>query len=327
MKAILQRSFGGAEVLKLEDLPDPHPATGEVRIRVASAGVHFADTVNRRGIKAGPGPHPILPFIPGREVAGIIDEVAHDVDRSWIGRRVVTHLSQECGGYAEFALADFKSLHQISPNLEFDEAVTMVGTGRTALAVLETAEPRDDDVVIVTASAGGIGSLLIQGLRESAKTVVALAGGIEKVTFLRSLGVPYVVDYSTDGWVDAASAILGPQKASLVLDGVGGTIGRQTLQLLGVRGRLVMFGSSSGNLIELSSKDFFERGISAVSAIGARLINRAGGLHSLESLAIEAVTIGKLKPVIGGKLPLSEAATAHTLLESRESRGKVVLNP
>lgn len=105
MRAIRQHTFGGPEELHLEDMVDPHPAVGQVRIRVASAGVHLLDTLIRRGERTGPVAPPELPMTPGREVAGTIDELGSSVDGHLLGRLVVADLGAASGGYAELAVA------------------------------------------------------------------------------------------------------------------------------------------------------------------------------------------------------------------------------
>jgi NADPH:quinone reductase len=325
MRAIRQRAFGGPQELRLEEMPDPHPADGQVRIRVESAGVHLLDTAIRRGDAGGPAPLPDLPMTPGREAAGVIDEIGPGVDEQLLGVRVVAHLGLASGGYAELALAPVESLHVIPDAVDADHAVAMIGTGRTALAVLELAAPSADDVVLVTAAAGGIGTLLVQALRGAGATLIGVAGGPRKVSLVRELGASSAVDYSRPGWPDEVRSELGGRAITLVLDGVGGDIGRAALELLGVGGRLVMYGSSSGALIELSAGDLYARGISAAAAIGARIMQRPGGLRPLEAGALEAAAEGRLAPVVGQRFPLADAAAAHEAIEARATTGKTVL--
>src|SRR5215208_3429155 len=324
MQAICQHAFGGPQELRLEKVPDPHPAEGQVRIRVESAGVHLIDTSIRRGQAGGPPPPPELPMTPGREVAGVVDEVGSGVDERLLDRRVAADLGM-AGGYAELALAWTKSLHVLPEGLDADHAVAMIGTGRTTMAILELAAPTGDDVVVITAAAGGIGMLLVQAVRATGATVVGAAGGQRKVSLPRELGASSAVDYSQPGWTDAVRAALGGRPVTLALDGVGGDIGRAALELLGVGGRLVMFGSSSGTLIELSTGDLYRRGITVSAAIGARIMQRPGGLRSLESSALKAAAEGRLTPVIGQRFALADAAAAHEAIESRATTGKTVL--
>jgi NADPH2:quinone reductase len=326
MRAIRQHAFGGPDELRLEEVPDPHPADGEVRIRVESAGVHLLDTVIRQG-GGGPRTTPRLPMIPGREVAGLVDETGSDTDAHLIGRRVVAYLGLAGGGYAEFAPASAAALHVLPDDVDADSAVAMVGTGRTTMAILELASPAAGDVVLVTAAAGGIGTLLLQAARAVGATVVGVAGGPGKVALVHELGADHAIDYNRPDWPDAVREALTGRPVTLVLDGVGGQIGRHALELLGVAGRLVMFGSASGSLTELSAGDLFARGISAASAVGARILQRPGGIRALELSALEALSSKRLIPVIGRRFALADAAAAHLALQSRTTTGKTVLRP
>src|SRR5919204_6270947 len=165
MRAIRLHEFGPAENLVYEEVEDPQPATGQVRIAVAAAGVHLIDTNIRAGVQQGPMPLPELPTVPGREVAGTVDALGAGVDESWLGRRVVAHLGPASGGYAELAVREVDAVHALPDGVAEDEAVAMIGTGRTTLGILEVAQVAPDDVALITAAAGGIGSLLGPGGR------------------------------------------------------------------------------------------------------------------------------------------------------------------
>jgi NADPH:quinone reductase len=326
MQAIRQHAFGGPHELRLEQVPDPHPADGQVRIRVESAGVHLLDTVVRRG-EAGARAMPTLPMTPGREAVGVIDEIGPNVAERWLGRFVVADLGLASGGYAELALAPLESLHDVPNGLDADQAVAMIGTGRTTMAILELAAPRAADVVVITAAAGGIGTLLIQAARAEGATVIGAAGGEQKVQVVKDLGATNAVDYLQPRWADRVRGALGDRAVTLALDGVGGKIGRDTLELLGTAGRLVMFGSSSGSLTELSAADIYSRGITVSAAIGKRILQRPGGLRPLEHDALQAAAEGRLAPVIGQRFALADAPAAHQTIESRAATGKTVLRP
>ncbi len=326
MRAIRQHAFGGPQELRLEQVPDPHPADGQVRIRVESAGVHLLDTVIRRG-EAVPRAMPKLPMTPGREVAGVIDEIGRDVAEPWLGRSVVADLGLASGGYAELALARLESVHDVPKALDADQAVAMIGTGRTTMAILELAAPTAEDVVVITAAAGGIGTLLIQASRAVGAMVIGVVGGEQKVSVVKDLGATNAVDYLRPQWADALRAALGDRPVTLALDGVGGKIGRDILELLSAGGRLVMFGSSSGSLTELSAGDIYSRGITVSAAIGKRILQRPGGLRPLERDALQAAAEGRLTPVIGQRFALADAAAAHETIESRATTGKTVLRP
>jgi NADPH2:quinone reductase len=199
MHAIRLHAFGPPENLRYEKVDDPHPGPRQVRIVVGAAGVHLIDTNLRAGRAAGPVPLPELPAIPGREVAGVVDEVGPDVDTQWTGRRVVAPLGIASGGYAEFAVANASALHVLPDAMPDDVAVAMIGTGRTTMGILEGAELQPDDVVLITAAAGGIGRLLIQAATNAGALAVGVAGGPAKVERIGQQGAAVAVDYTTPG--------------------------------------------------------------------------------------------------------------------------------
>jgi NADPH2:quinone reductase len=327
MHAIRQYEFGSPEELRYEEVPDLHPGDGQVRIAVEAAGVHLVDTTIRQGLAGGAFASAELPMTPGREVAGIVDQVGPDVDESWLGRPVVAHLGMASGGYAEQALAALTSLHGLPDGLSVEVAVAMIGTGRTAVAVLEVAAIEGDDVVVVTAAAGGLGALFVQAVRNAGAAVVGLAGGPAKVEQVRALGADIAVDYTADGWADRVREQLGDRSATVVLDGVGGKVGAAVFDLLGARGRMILFGYSSGEPTTLSTTDIIGRSLTVTAAIGPRLINRPGGLRPLETEALAQAAAGRLVPLVASRFRLADAALAHTALENRATTGKVVLIP
>lgn len=264
---------------------------------------------------------------PGREVAGIVDAVGSSVDPEWLGKRVVAHLGQASGGYAELAVVAASALHEVPESVSDDVAVAMIGTGRTTMGILEGAALRPDDVVLITAAAGGIGSLLVQETLNVGAVAVGVAGGPAKVEVVRRLGASVAVDYREPGWADGVRSALAERAVTVVLDGVGGSLGREALELLGVGGRLLMFGWSSGSQIPLTAGDLLAYGITAGPAVGPKLLRRPGGLRALETAALAAAASGRLTPLIGQTFPLAKAADAHAALESRATTGKVVLKP
>ena len=326
MHAIRQHEFGPPETLIYEEVADPVPADGQLRIAVEAAGVHLLDTTIRRGESGGPFPLPDLPMTPGREVAGRVEALGPGVDDDWLGRRVVAHLGMASGGYAELAVAPVGALHELPDDLEADAAVAMIGTGRTTMGILEVAQPTPDDVVLVTAAAGGIGSLLVQAAHNLGAVVAGVAGGPDKVERARKLGADVGVDYRDAAWPDTVREALEGRGVTLALDGVGGEIGRGALELLGPGGRIVMFGWSSGTPLELSTGDLYAGGITASAAVGPRIMQRPGGMRDLETRALAEAAAGRLVPSVT-RFSLADAAQAHAALEGRNTVGKTVLLP
>ncbi|WP_329187365.1 zinc-binding dehydrogenase [Streptomyces sp. NBC_01428] len=327
MHAIRLHTFGPADHLVHERVDDPVPGPGQVRIAVAAAGVHLLDAALREGMRGGPAPGPtVLPTIPGREVAGTVESLGEGVAALWLGRRVVAHLGFAPGGYAELAVTDVDRVHDIPENLDFAQAVAMIGTGRTAMGIVQFAEPGPADVVVVPAAAGGIGTLLVQYAHHRGATVIGLAGAPEKVARVRANGADHAVDYTEPSWSEKVRAQLGGRPATVVFDGVGGEVAREAVALLGPGGRHVVFGWSGEGIRDGSP--YLVEGVSE-QVLGPVMMRRAGGpdpVRTLELRALAQAASGRLSPAVT-RFPLAEAAAAHRALESRATIGKVVLEP
>ncbi|MER6712295.1 MULTISPECIES: zinc-binding dehydrogenase [unclassified Streptomyces] len=326
MHAIRLHAFGPAENLTYEQVEDPRPGPGQVRVAVRAAGVHLLDTALREGMQ-GPAPEPTrLPTIPGREVAGVVESLGEGVADRWLGKRVVAHLGFAPGGYAELAVTGVERLHEIPENLDFAEAVAMIGTGRTTMGILQFADLGPDSVAIVPAAAGGIGTLLVQYAKNAGATVVGLAGGPEKVARVQANGADLAVDYTDPAWPAKVRAHLGGRTATVVFDGVGGDAAREAVALLGPGGRHIVFGWSGEGLHD--GEPYLVDGVSE-QVLGPVMLQKAGGPDPVRTLELRALTeaaAGRLTPAVH-RFPLADAAVAHRALETRGTTGKVVLEP
>ncbi|SER41528.1 NADPH2:quinone reductase [Lentzea xinjiangensis] len=314
MFAIRQYEFGPAENLRFEEVPDPRPGPGQVRVTVAAAGVHLVDTTIRQG-RFGPVS---FPMTPGREVAGVVTALGGGVAPEWLGRRVVTHLGQANGGYAELAVADATALHALPDDVSFEAAVAMIGTGRTVVAVLGAAGLTADDVVLVTSAAGGMGTLFVQEARNVGARVIGLASG-DKLGVVRDNGADDAVDYTRPDWAD------GLKDVTVVLDGVGGEAGARALRTLGPGGRHIIYGWASGTMTPISTEALFANSLTATVALGPGLLRR--GLRALEDESMAGLASGRFTPLVNPPFALRDASKAHEALESRATVGKVVLKP
>ncbi|MFF0097488.1 zinc-binding dehydrogenase [Streptomyces canus] len=326
MHAIRLHTFGPAENLAYEQTDDPAPAPGQVRIAVRAAGVHLLDTALREG-QQGPLPRPItLPTIPGREVAGVVESLGDGVAELWLGKRVTAHLGFAPGGYAELAVTDVDRVHEIPANLDFAQAVAMIGTGRTAMGILQFAELGPDSVAVIPAAAGGIGTLLVQYAKNAGATVVGLAGGPSKTALVHANGADLAVDYQDSAWPGKVRAFLGGRPAAVVFDGVGGEVARECVALLGPQGRHIVFGWSAEGIHD--GQPYLVEGVSE-QVLGPVMAQKAGGpnpIRTLELRALAEAAAGRLTPAVQ-RFPLADAAAAHRALETRGTVGKVVLEP
>ncbi|GAB3858218.1 zinc-binding dehydrogenase [Nocardioides maradonensis] len=311
--AIRHHSFGPADVLHLEELPDLEPGPGELRIAVRAAGVHLVDTAIRSGAGFAGGPPPRLPVVPGREVAGVVDRVGEGVDDRLLGTSVVAHLGSAGGGYAEQAVVAARRAYPVPVGLDAPTAVATIGTGRTAAAILELAAVVPDDVAAVTSGAGGLGLLLLQGVRNAGATAVGFAGGPDKIALVAGTGAAGI-DYRADDW---RQRLRVHEPLTVVFDGVGGEIGRRLYDALAPGGRLVRYGWASG---EQNAYDDPDRPV--LDVLGPGLMAR---IEHFERAALAAAADGSRVPHVGTVLPLARAADAHRALETRSSVGKVVL--
>ncbi|MGW1768361.1 zinc-binding dehydrogenase [Streptomyces sp. NPDC002073] len=331
MHAVRLHAFGPAENLTYEQTDDPVPGPGQVRIAVAAAGVHLLDTTLRAGVPTGPLALPDLPTVPGREIAGTVDALGEGTDPAWLGRRVVAHLGPVPGGYAALAVTDADRLHPVPDGLDEAAAVAMIGTGRTALGILQFADLGPDSVAVVPAAAGGIGTLLVQYAKRAGATVVGLAGGPAKTARTAANGADLAVDYTEPGWPERVRAFLGDRTATVVFDSVGGDTGRAAVDLLGPGGLHLVFGwsGSADGPLTFTEAELAARGITSEGVLGPVMLRKTGGenpLRTLETRALAEAAAGRLTPAVQ-RFPLAGAAAAHRALETRGTMGKVVLEP
>lgn len=181
-----------------------------------------------------------------------------------------------------------------------------------------------DDVVVIPAAAGGIGTLLVQYAKNAGATVVGLAGGPAKTARVAANGADLAVDYTAPAWSEQVAAYRG--KATIVFDGVGGAVARESVALLAPGGRHLVFGWSADGIRD--GGPYVVEGVSR-TVLGQEMLRRAGGpdpLRTLELRALAEAAAGRLTPAVH-RFPLAEAAEAHRALENRGTTGKVVLEP
>ncbi|HJQ47407.1 MAG TPA: zinc-binding dehydrogenase [Amycolatopsis sp.] len=317
MRAVWLKEFGGPEVLLPGEAPDPAAGAGEALIAVTYANITFVETQMRAGGGPGPG-RPQLPLIPGNGVGGVVLAVGEGVDGDLVGARVATSLGGS-GGYAERVTVAASAPFDVPDAVALDEAVALLADGRTATALIHAAGVREGDRVLVEAAAGGVGSLLVQLARNAGAHVVAVAGGARKVALAADLGAQHAFDNSSPDWADRVRDAVGA--VDVVFDGVGGEIGATAYSLLDGGGRFLSYGLASGAWTSVSEKDAAARGVTV----------RRGPLGTPEELrgftqsVLEAAAAGHVKPVVGQRFPLEQAADAHHAIESRTTVGKTLL--
>ncbi|WP_199783272.1 zinc-binding dehydrogenase, partial [Streptomyces alboniger] len=250
----------------------------------------------------------------------------------------LAHLGFAPGGYAEQAVTEASRLHVLPDDMDFAEAVALIGTGRTTMGILRFTELTPDSVAVIPAAAGGIGTLLTQYAKHRGATVIGLAGGPDKTARVRANGADLAVDYKNPAWPDEVRTYLKERldgrTATVVFDGVGGEAGLAAVDLLGPGGVHVVFGWSGeglhgGEALTFDEEELAARGITQVNVLGPAMTAKVGGDNPVRTLELAALTeaaAGHFTPAVQ-RYPLAEAAAAHRALETRGTMGKVVLIP
>ncbi|NKY33387.1 zinc-binding dehydrogenase [Nocardia speluncae] len=330
MQAVLVNEFGAPDVLELREAPVPEPGPGQVLVQVAAADVMFLDTRLRSGW--GTDFFPVQPpYIPGGAIGGTVRAVGPGVDTGWLGRRVATRTAASgiggglpIGGYAEQALAVAETLTEIPDGVSLDQATALVHDGHTALAVFDRATVRPGDSVLITAAAGGLGTLLIQLARQAGAQVIAAARGATKLALTERLGAHTGIDYSEPNWTDRVLAATDGQAPRVVLDGAGGNLGDAALAVAADGGRFIGYGAAAGEFAGSAAEHARQRG---VEVVGLHDLTNTGDDHRAASAAriLDAVATGAIEVVIGQTYPLAEAAGAHAAIEARTALGRTLL--
>ncbi|MDF0645187.1 MAG: zinc-binding dehydrogenase [Nitrospira sp.] len=321
--------FGGPEVLELVETPTPRPGPGQVLVRVRAVGVNLSETLMRQNRYAVT---PELPAVPGNEVAGVIEALGAGVGGLAVGARVVAPLFAAgalVGGYAEYVLIDAGVVVPIPDELSFEVATALMIQGLTALYLIKQVAPQCK-AVLVSAAAGGVGSLLVQlAKRGGAKAVIAAASTTEKLDFARSLGADAGVNYARADWVEQARAASGGAGPDIIYESVGGAVTNAALQALAPLGRLVIYGALNVQSFQLGVPELLGLIFKNQSITGFAFaplltpVSLKTGLAELFDLALH----GQIKVTINETFPLERAADAHRALEGRRTTGKLVLVP
>lgn len=329
MRAVQMSRFGGPEVFEVIETPTPMPGPGQVLVRVRAAGVNFAETLMRESRYAVT---PELPAILGTEVAGVIEGLGNRVSGLTVGARVAAPLfaaGVSFGGYAEYVLIDAGFVAPLPDALSFEDATALMVQGLTALYLTKQAPP-NGKTVLVSAAAGGVGTLLVQlAKRAGAKTVIAAASAPQKLDFARSLGADAGVNYTQAHWVEQARAATAGAGPDIIYESVGGAVTKASLEALAPLGKLVIYGALNIQSFQLGGPELMGLIFKNQSVTGFALAplltpeSLKMGLAELFDLAMH----GQLKVTIAGTFPLERAAEAHRALEGRRTTGKIVLVP
>ena len=322
MKAVRVNEFGGPEVLRWEDgVTEPSPGPGEVLIKVAGAGMNFADQSRRRGTYPGGPPPTTL----GMEAGGTVASVGSGVSDFKVGDNVMARVAGAQAEYVAARAADvFPAPRGVDPVLAGGIPLVFL----TAYHILRTrADIQPGDTVLVHAAASGVGTAAIQLARHWGASVIATASTEEKLALTRSLGAGHTVNYVDDDFQARVKEITGERGVEVILDSVGGDVLEKSMGCLGVYGRLVTYGNASGAPASLAARDIF----SVCGAVMGFSIGRSPeGFLDHKGAMAEMVSLfesGELRLVLDRTMPMGAVAEAHAHLANRGTLGKVILTP
>ena len=314
---------GGPEVLKPVERPQPHPAAGEVLIRVVAAGMNWPDVMQRRGMYPPP---PGASDIPGLEVSGEIETTGDGVTEWRGGDRVCALVAG--GGYAEYCVAPAPQCLPIPKGMDPVFAAGLPETFFTVWTnVFDRGRLQAGETALFHGGASGIGTTAIQLARARGARVLATAGSDAKCRACEELGAERCINYRTDDFVEVVKAVTDGRGVDLILDIVGGDYAPRNLAALAQDGRLVQIGLMGGTTATVDLNRLMRRRLTLTgSTLRPRSVEEKGDIAAaLLDQVWPLLEEGRVRPIIYRTFPLAEAAEAHRLMESSEHIGKIVL--
>ena len=324
MKAIVAREFGGPEVLKLEDVPDPTAGPGQVRVRLHAVGVNPYDTYMRSG---GYAVNPGLPYTPGADGAGLIDQVGEGVSGWKAGNRVYisgTAAGKAHGAYAQFALCTSDQVHHLPDKVSFVQGAGLFVPYVTAWrALFGRVNARAGDIVLVHGASGGVGVAATQFAVAAGMTVIGTAGSPEGLDVVKSQGAHHAVNHAAEGYRDEVVRLASGRGPDVIVEMLANVNLDHDLTMIAPGGRVVVVGNRGR--VEIDARKIMSKDISVFGlALWGIPVDEARRAHHAIVAGLEA---GTLKPVVGTEMPLADAAVAHRRIMEPGARGKIVLIP
>jgi len=321
MKAVRVHQTGGPEVLQYEDVPALKPGPGQALIKLEAIGVNFLDCYFRSGLYKT-----TLPFTPGSEAAGTVAAVGPDVMTVRVGDRV--SYAPVMGAYAAYSVVPADKLVTVPDGVDTKTAAAVTLQGMTAhYLATSTYALKPGDTAVIHAAAGGVGLLLVQIAKMKGARVFGTVSTPQKADLAREAGADEVILYTEKDFEAEVMRFTGGKGVNVVYDSVAKTTFDKSLNCVGPRGVLALFGQSSGpvppfDLARLAKNAIYvtRPGLGHYTATRETLAQRAGEVF-------EWVRSDRLRVHISNTLPLHDAADAHRLLEGRKTTGKVLLIP
>ncbi|CAN5450285.1 NAD(P)H-quinone oxidoreductase [soil metagenome] len=320
MKAIRVHEFGGPEVLKLEEIETPQPQDGQVLVRLRAVGVNPVDTYIRAGAYAAKPP---LPYTPGSDGAGVIEQVGAGVERWQAGARVYV-AGAVTGTYAEFAVCEAAKVHPLPEHVSFAQGAGVNVPYATAYrALFQKAAAQPGETVLIHGATGGVGIAATQLARAAGLRVIGTGGTAEGRRLVAEQGAEHVLDHRQPNYLEELMSLTGGRGVDVILEMLANVNLDHELEVLAKTGRVVVIGNRGR--VEIGPRKAMTRD---ASIHGMTLMNvtadEATGIHAALLAGLEN---GTLQPVVGKELSLAEAAAAHRAVMEPGAFGKIVLLP
>ena len=321
MKAIRVSEFGGPEVLRLEEAPDPKPDAGQVLVRVEAAGVNPVDTY----IRAGAYPRkPALPYTPGTDAAGVVEAVGPNVKGFKTGDRVYTNGSIT-GVCAEFALCEESRVHHLPSRASFSQGAALgVPYGTAYRALFQRGGAKAAETVLIHGATGGVGTACVQFARAAGLTVIGTGGTEKGRELVRQEGAHHVLDHRASDYEKQIMSITGGRGVDLVVEMLANVnLAKDLMMLAAAGGRVVVVGNRG--TIEIDPRQTMSREASIHGLTLFAATDR--DLAQIHAAIVAGLENGSVRPIVGQEIPLHEAAQAHQALMEPGAYGKIVLVP
>ena len=320
MKAIRVKEFGGPEVLRLEEVPTPRPGPGQVLMRMHAIGINPVETYIRAGTYAR---LPELPYTPGNDGAGVIEQAGADVSEFKTGDRIYTAGSIS-GTYAELALCKADQVHPLPPNVSFAQGAAIGTPYATAYrGLLQRANAKPGETALVHGASGGVGTAAVQLARAHGLRVLGTAGSDDGIKHVRQQGAHEAFDHRAPDHFEQIMKATGGHGVDVIVELLANVNLGKDLTILAKGGRVVIIGSRGR--VEINPRDTMQRD---ADVRGMILPNTPPAeLASIHAALVASLENGTLHPVIGKEFPLAEAAEAHRAVMKPGALGKIVLVP
>lgn len=319
-RAIVVHQPGGPEQLAWEEVRVDEPGPGQVKLRQRAVGLNFIDVYHRSGLYPQP-----LPFIPGVEGAGVVEQIGPGVEGFAEGDRVA--YAGPIGGYAEARLIAADRLVRLPDDIPFDQAAGMLLQGLTADMLLRgVRQIREGDMILVHAAAGGVGLILCQWAAALGATVIGTVSSEAKAELAKANGCHHPIIYTRQDFVAEVDRLTDGAKLPVVYDSVGRDTFLKSLDCLQPRGLMVSFGQSSGPVEPFAPGLLAQKGsLFLTRPTMFDYVRERGELEQSAAVLFEAVRSSKVKIDIRQRFRLADAAEAHRALEARKTSGSTIL--